>query len=52
VVDTCPIKDVFEAFAHGDAFRALRERHGFPEPSKREEFPVHSAFIDRHEIHL
>ena len=52
LVDTCPTKEVFEAFAHGDDFRALRELHGFPEPSKLEDFPVHRAFIDGREIHL
>jgi hypothetical protein len=51
LVDTCPTKEVFESFAHGDDFRALRERHGFPEPSKLEDFPVHRAFIDGHETH-
>ena len=51
LVDTCPTKDVFESFARGD-FRALRERHGFPEPSKLEDFPVHRAFIAGREIHL
>ena len=52
LVDTCPTKDVFESFARGDDFRALRERHGCPEPSKLEDFPVHRAFIDGREIHL
>jgi hypothetical protein len=32
LVDTCPSKEAYEAFAHGDAFRELRERHGLPEP--------------------
>src|SRR2546423_15276124 len=39
LVDTCPTKDVFESFARGDDFRALRERHGLPEPSRLEDFP-------------
>ncbi len=46
LVDTCPTKNVFESFAHGDDFRALPERHGFPEPEKLEDFPVHRAFIN------
>lgn len=46
LVDTCPTKDVFESFARGDDFRALRARHGFPEPEKLEDFPVHRAFIE------
>ena len=49
VVDTCPTKEVFEAFVQGDAFRALRERHGLPEPERLEDFPVHRAFIDGRE---
>jgi len=51
LVDTCPTKEVFESFALGDDFRALRGRHGFPEPEKLEDFPVHCAFIDGREIH-
>ena len=43
MVDTCPSREVFEAFAAG-AFRALRERHGLPEPTRLEDFPVHVAF--------
>ena len=34
LVDTSPSKAAFEAFAHGDAFRELRERHGLPEPAR------------------
>jgi len=49
VVDTCPTKEVFEAFVQGHAFRALRERHGLPEPERLEDFPVHRAFIDGRE---
>jgi hypothetical protein len=46
LVDTCPSREVFEAFASGDAFRGLRERHGLPEPERLEGFPVHAAFVD------
>ena len=46
LVDTCPTKEVFEAFATGNAFRDLRDRHGLPKPSRREDFPVHVAFVD------
>ena len=49
LVDTCPTKEVFEAFVQNDAFRALRERHGLPEPQRLEDFPVHRAFIDGRE---
>jgi hypothetical protein len=52
LVDTCPTKEIFESFARGDDFRALRERHGFPEPRKLEDFPAHRAFIEGREIHL
>lgn len=44
LVDTCPTRAVFEDFAHGPAFRALRERHGLPDPERVEDFPVHMAF--------
>ena len=44
--DFHPTKEIFESFAQGGDFRALRERHGFPEPEKLEDFPVHRSFID------
>ena len=46
LVDTCPSRSAFEAFAGGDAFRSLRARHGLPEPERLEDFPVHSAFVE------
>ena len=46
LVDTCPSREVFEAFAAGDELRGLRERHGLPEPERLEDFPVHAAFVD------
>jgi hypothetical protein len=46
LVDTCPTKEIFDAFAHGDEFRALRRRHGLPEPERLEDFAVHRAFVD------
>jgi hypothetical protein len=45
LVDTCPTKGAFESFARGDDFHAVRERHGLPEPTTLEDFPVHRAFI-------
>ena len=45
LVDTCPSREVYEAFAASPEFRALRERHGLPEPEQVEDFPVHAAFI-------
>ena len=46
LVDTCPSREVFEAFAAGKGFRALRKRHGLPDPERLEDFPVHAAFVD------
>jgi hypothetical protein len=46
LVDTCPSKEVFDAFFAGEGFRALRGRHGLPEPAQLEDFPVHAAFVD------
>ena len=46
MVDTCPSREVFEAFAADEGFRALRARHGLPEPERIEDFPVHAAFVD------
>jgi hypothetical protein len=45
VVDTCPSREVFEAFAAGP-FRELRSRHGLPEPERVDNYPVHAAFGD------
>ena len=46
LVDTCPSKDVFDTFFAGEGFRALRERHGLPEPDLLEDFPVYASFVD------
>jgi hypothetical protein len=46
LVDTCPSRADFTAFAGGEAFRSLRARHGLPEPEWLEDFPVHAAFVD------
>lgn len=48
LVDTCPSKEVFDGFFAGEGFRALRERHGLPEPMSVEDFPVHLALVDGH----
>jgi hypothetical protein len=45
MVDTCPSREVFEAFAGSEGFRALRARHGLPEPERIDDFPVHAAFV-------
>jgi hypothetical protein len=44
LVDTCPTREAFVAFATGEGFRDLRRRHGLPEPERVEDFPVHGAF--------
>ena len=44
VVDTCPTEEAYDAFISNPAVRALRERHGLPEP-EIEDFPVHAAFV-------
>jgi hypothetical protein len=46
LVDTCPSREAYEGFATADAFRALRRRHGLPEPQLVEDFPVHAAVVD------
>lgn len=46
LVDTCPTREVYEAFAASPEFRALRDRHGLPEPERVEDFPVHAAFVE------
>ena len=43
VVDTCPSRDVFEAFHRSEAFQAMRARHGLPDPDRIDDFPVHVA---------
>ncbi len=45
LVDTCPTKDVFDAFVANDAVRRLREKHGLPEPARIDDFPVHVVFV-------
>ncbi len=46
LVDTCPTREAFEAFAASEGFRRLRARHGLPEPERLEDFPVHAAFVE------
>jgi hypothetical protein len=43
--DTCPTREIYEEFSKGEAFRALRRRHGLPEPQLIEDFPVHAAVV-------
>ena len=51
LVDTCPSKEAYESFAHGDAFRELRERHGLPEPSQLDDYAVHLAYASGSALH-
>jgi hypothetical protein len=46
LVDTCPTKQVYDAFAKGEAFRSLRDRHSLPAPVELADFPVHVAIAD------
>jgi len=46
LVDTCPSREVFEAFSADPGFAALRARHGLPEPESLEDFPIHVAYVD------
>jgi hypothetical protein len=46
LIDTCPSAEVFAAFVQSEGFRALRARHGLPEPDRVDDFPVHRAFVD------
>ena len=46
LVDTCPSREAFEAFAGSDSFRQTRERHGLPEPESVDGFDVRAAFAD------
>jgi hypothetical protein len=49
LLDTGPSEDVFRTFVAGDGFRALRARHGLPEPEALNDYPVHRAFVDGRE---
>lgn len=46
LVDTCPSRAAFEAFASDEGFRGLLRRHGLPEPERLEDFPVAATFVD------
>jgi hypothetical protein len=50
LVDTCPTKDVFDAFVGNPEVRRLREKHGLPEPERVDDFPVHAAFVDGRQV--
>jgi hypothetical protein len=46
IVDTCPSREVYQAFFEGAAYRELTARHGLPEPEAVEDHPVYAAFAD------
>ncbi len=46
IVDTCPSREAFEAFATSDEFRSALRRHDLPEPAELHDYPVHAAFIN------
>jgi hypothetical protein len=45
-VDTCPDRDAFSRFVGSEDFRALRARHGLPDPERDDDIPVHAAVVD------
>jgi hypothetical protein len=45
LVDTCPTKEIYDAFSMSPELHALRARYGLPEPERIEDFPVHTAFV-------
>jgi hypothetical protein len=45
LVDTCPSQAAFEGVLRSPHFRALRQRHGLPDPDRVEGFPVHAAHL-------
>jgi hypothetical protein len=46
LIDTCPSREVFQAFAAAPEFAALRARHGMPDPDSVEDHPVAAALVD------
>jgi hypothetical protein len=46
IVDTCPTRAAFQAFATSDEFRSALRRHGLPDPTELHDYPVHGAFIN------
>ena len=44
LVDTCPSKEAFDAFVANPGVRALRAKHGLPEPERVDDYPVHAAY--------
>jgi hypothetical protein len=46
IVDTCPSKAAYDEFIDSGTYRAMRERHGMPDPVALDDYPVHVAFLD------
>ena len=51
MIDAAPSREAFAALVASDAFRALRERHGLPEPDRIEDFVVHVAYAGGRTLH-
>ena len=51
MLDSYPDAAAFGAFAAGEGFRALRERHGLPEPERVDDYRVHVAYAGGVVIH-
>ena len=45
IVDTCPSREAFEAFAASESFRDARRRHGLSDPTEVHDYPVHAAIV-------
>jgi hypothetical protein len=45
IVDTCPTREAFEAFASSEEFAEARRRHGLPDPTEVRGYPVHAAYL-------
>lgn len=43
IVDTCPTEEAFRGFIASPDFAAMLERHGLPELSSIDDYPVHTA---------
>jgi hypothetical protein len=51
MIDACPSAQAFAALVASEAFRALRERAGLPEPERVDGFPVHVAHAGGATLH-
>ncbi|HEY3612610.1 MAG TPA: hypothetical protein VGK92_02845 [Gaiellales bacterium] len=51
MLDACPSEAAFDALVASEAFRALRERHGLPEPDRVDGFAVHAVYAGGTTVH-